>query len=250
MTIDHIVEAGYVIIEPLHDPLEQPDLAAGRQQRPARLRHPDHRPHRTLIVHRFGCYFAAGDTWHHFDLDELAATFGVGRGQASTPPHPQPRPHRPLRVRPARPHRPKLRIRTAIPPLSRRLAERHPRLPRRHLPLHRPIAIERGRTRRDPAPARAPGPPSTAAPPRLVSAPSSTRRPQPVLAASHEPRVVVDEPARARSRAVPQAAARPSRVVEQSGLLAVAAALTARILRLVAPLRPLTAAHPLLGEGL
>jgi hypothetical protein len=36
--------------------------------------------------------------------------------------------------------------------------------------------------------------------------------------------------------------ARPSRVVEESGLLAVAASLIARILRLVAPLRPLTAA--------
>jgi hypothetical protein len=80
-------------------------------------------PTAALIVHRFAWYFEAGHLSHHFQLEDLAATFGgnaakginapiirsldridrFGFGQLSTT-------------------EPKLLIRPAIPPLSRRTA--------------------------------------------------------------------------------------------------------------------------------
>ena len=126
MSIHHIVEAGYVVVEPIQDPLEQPTWLPAASNDLLAYATPIIGPLSTLIVHRMAWYFAAGDNWHQFELDELGRTFGVagvgvnsplirslgridrfGFGQLDA-------------------SRPKLRIRPMIPPLSRRLAERLP----------------------------------------------------------------------------------------------------------------------------
>jgi hypothetical protein len=126
VSIHHIVDTGYVVIEPLVDPLEQPTWLPAASDDLLAYATSILGPLSTMIVHRVGCYFAAGYDWHQFDLGELGQTFGVsgvgvnsplvrsfgridrfGFGQLDA-------------------NRPKLRIRPMIPPLSRRLAERLP----------------------------------------------------------------------------------------------------------------------------
>jgi hypothetical protein len=126
MTLDHMIDVGYVVIEPFHDPLQKPEwLPAGSNDLLAFIT-PIVGPTTTMIIHRFGCYFAAGFDWHQFELAELGATFGISaRGR-----------HSPLLRCFDRIDRfgfghldaatPKLQIRPAIPPISRRLAERIP----------------------------------------------------------------------------------------------------------------------------
>ena len=126
MSIHHIVEAGYVVIEPIRDPLEQPTWLPAVSNDLLAYATPIMGPLSTLIVHRMGCYFAAGYDWHQFELDELGRTFGVAGAE----------PNSPLIRSLGRidrfgfgqldAGRPKLRIRPMIPPLSRRLAERLP----------------------------------------------------------------------------------------------------------------------------
>lgn len=126
MSIDHIVDSGYVIIEPLHDPLQEPTWLPAASNDLLAYVTPILGPLCTLIVHRMGCYFEAGYDWHHFDLDDLGRTFGVGGTGPSSP----------LVRSLGRIDRfgfgkidkqlPKLRIRPMIPPLSRRFAERLP----------------------------------------------------------------------------------------------------------------------------
>ena len=126
MSLDHIVDAGYVVIEPLVDPLEQPTWMPAATNDLLAYATPILGPLTTLVIHRMATYFAAGDTWHHFALDELAGSFGVGGVRINSP----------LIRSFGRIDRfgfgqldrngPKLRIRTLIPPLSRRLAERLP----------------------------------------------------------------------------------------------------------------------------
>ena len=122
MNVDHIAEAGYVLIEPLHDTLEQPEWLQAASNDLLAYITPILGPTATLIVHRYAWYFAAGDEYHHIELDDLGATFGIsGRGVNS-----------PLLRSLQRIHRfgfgkiehtsPKLRIRTAIPPISRQMA--------------------------------------------------------------------------------------------------------------------------------
>ena len=128
MTIDHIVEADHVIIEPLNDPLEDPTWMRAGSNDLLAYATPIIGPTAALIVHRFGWYFEAGHRWHHFELDELAATFGVGHvGHGRNAPVTR------SLARIARfgfgqlsPVGPKLLIRPAIPPLSRRLARTIP----------------------------------------------------------------------------------------------------------------------------
>jgi len=126
VSIHQIVEAGYVVIEPLADPLERPTWLPAASNDLLAYATPIIGPLCTLIVHRMGCYFAAGYDWHQFDLGELGHTFGVSGSGANSP----------LVRSFARidrfgfgqldAQRPKLRIRPMIPPLSRRLAERLP----------------------------------------------------------------------------------------------------------------------------
>jgi hypothetical protein len=126
VSIHHIVEAGYVVIEPIHDPLEQPTWLPAASNDLLAYGTPIMGPLSTLIVHRMAWYFAAGDNWHQFELDELGRTFGVAGAGANSP----------LIRSLGRidrfgfgqldASRPKLRIRPMIPPLSRRLAERLP----------------------------------------------------------------------------------------------------------------------------
>ena len=79
-------------------------------------------PTATLIVHRYAWYFAAGDEYHHIELDDLAATFGIsGRGVNSPLLRSLQRIHRFGFGKIEQPS-PKLRIRTAIPPISRQMA--------------------------------------------------------------------------------------------------------------------------------
>ena len=126
MSIHHIVDTGYVVIEPLADPLEQPTWLPAASNDLLAYATPILGPLSTLIVHRMAWYFAAGDTWQQFDLAELGRTFGVSGIGANSP----------LIRSFSRidrfgfgqldASRPKLRIRPMIPPLPRRLAERLP----------------------------------------------------------------------------------------------------------------------------
>jgi hypothetical protein len=122
MSIEHIVDVGYVVIEPLRDPLQRPDWLPTASNDLLAFVTPILGPTATLIVHRFGCYFAAGYEWHQFDLGELAATFGVGGQHRNSA----------LLRSLQRIDRfgfgrlehdtPKFRIRTAIPPLAKSVA--------------------------------------------------------------------------------------------------------------------------------
>src|SRR5262245_4433164 len=133
----HLADAGYVIIEPLHDPLEQPDWLRSASNDLLAYITPILGPTATLIVHRYAWYFAVGDTWHHIELTDLGATFGVnGRGVNSTILRSLQRIHR-FGFGKIEPHAPKIRIRTAIPPLSRQLAQSLPG----HLADHCPYVI-------------------------------------------------------------------------------------------------------------
>ena len=126
MTIEHMADVGYVVVEPLHDPLQQPDWLPTASNDLLAFVTPIAGPTATLILHRFGCYFAAGYDWHHFDLDELGATFGVrGTGISSPLLRSFDRIHR-FGFGQIQPTTPKLKIRTAIAPLPRRFAERIP----------------------------------------------------------------------------------------------------------------------------
>src|SRR5829696_8478862 len=122
MNVDHILEAGYVIIEPLHDTLEQPEWLKAASNDLLAYITPILGPTSTLIVHRFAWYFAAGAEWHQIQLDELAATFGVSAGGINSPlVRSVQRIHR-FGLGRIEPTSPKLRIRTAIPPISRQMA--------------------------------------------------------------------------------------------------------------------------------
>ena len=119
MSIHHIVDTGYVVIEPLADPLEQPTWLPAASNDLLAYATPIIGPLSTLIVHRMAWYFAAGDNWQQFDLAELGQTFGVSGVGANSP----------LIRSFSRidrfgfgqldATRPKLRIRPMIPPLSR-----------------------------------------------------------------------------------------------------------------------------------
>ena len=127
MSITHIVEAGYLNIEPLTDPLEQPEWLQTASPDLLTYITPIAGPATTLMIHRFGYYLATGDTWINFELGDLAQTFGIGYNNGT---------NNPL-IRSIQridrfgfgrldPIKPLLRLRTAIPPISRRLAERIP----------------------------------------------------------------------------------------------------------------------------
>jgi len=126
MTIDHIVEAGHLVIEPLLDPLEQPWWMRTDSNDLLTYVTPYLGPSATLMVHRFATYFTAGDVWLDFELPDLAQTFGLGHTGINSP----------LMRTIGRIHRfgfgqiagsrTHLAIRTAIPPISRRHAERIP----------------------------------------------------------------------------------------------------------------------------
>lgn len=126
MSINHIVDTGYVVIEPLADPLEQPTWLPAASDDLLAYVTPILGPLTTLIIHRMATHFAAGEDWHQFELDELGRSFGVGGVGTSSP-----------LIRSfgridrfgfgqLDPNRPTLRIRPTIPPISRRLAERLP----------------------------------------------------------------------------------------------------------------------------
>jgi hypothetical protein len=126
VSINHIVDTGYVVIEPIRDPLEQPTWLPAASDDMLATGTPIIGPLATLIVHRIATYFIAGDDWHQFELDELGHTFAVSKTG----------PNSPLVGTLDRidrfgfgqldAQRPKLRIRPMIPPLSRRHAERLP----------------------------------------------------------------------------------------------------------------------------
>lgn len=128
MSLEAIADAGYVVIEPIHDPIEQPTWLQSDSNDLLTYLTPIVGPTATLIVHRAGSYFAAGDTWLRFDLLDLALTFGVSVTRSV---------NSPLMRALGRidlfgfgrldDQQPKLRVRTAIPPISRRHAERIPR---------------------------------------------------------------------------------------------------------------------------
>ena len=63
MSIHHIVDAGYVVIEPLVDPLEQPTWLPAASNDLLAYATPIIGPLSTLIVHRMAWYFASGDNW-------------------------------------------------------------------------------------------------------------------------------------------------------------------------------------------
>lgn len=127
MSSAHILEAGYLVMEPLIDPREQPDWLRADSADLLTFVVPILGPTATLIVHRAASYFAAGDTWVQFELTDLGQTFGLGHGTG---------PNSPLLRAIGRihrfgfghldPHRPTLKVRTAIPPISRQMAERIP----------------------------------------------------------------------------------------------------------------------------
>jgi hypothetical protein len=127
MTIEHIVDAGYVVIEPLHDQLEDRSWMRAGSNDLLAYATPILGPLSTLIVHRFGCYFEAGHLWHQFDLHELAATFGGNAHKGINAPiiRSLGRIDR-FGFGQLAPASPKLRIRQAIPPLSQRIARRIP----------------------------------------------------------------------------------------------------------------------------
>ena len=127
MSIAHIVEAGYIIIEPLTDPLEQPDWLHADSEDLLTFVTPFLGPTATLMVHRFGSYIAAGETWIQFELQDLAQTFGIGYSGGVNNPvlRTIERIHR-FGFGQLHPTAPKLHIRTMIPPISRRFAERIP----------------------------------------------------------------------------------------------------------------------------
>ena len=145
MTIEHIVDAGYVVIEPYVDQLEDPTWMRAGSNDLLAYATPILGPTATLIVHRFGCYFEAGHLWHHFDLRRARRHLRRQRRQG------------PLLLRIVKaigridrfgfgrlaPASPKLLIRQAIPPLSQRTARADPELPRRQLPLHHPVGVDR-----------------------------------------------------------------------------------------------------------
>jgi hypothetical protein len=85
VTIHHIVDTGYVVIEPLADPLEQPTWLPAASNDMLAYASPILGPLTTLIIHRMATYFAAGENWHHFDLDELGQTFGVSGVGVNSP---------------------------------------------------------------------------------------------------------------------------------------------------------------------
>jgi hypothetical protein len=79
------------------------------------------------MIHRFATYVAAGETWINFELADLGKPLGIGYNNGANNPL-----IRSLeridrfgfgRLELAKPL---LRLRTAIPPISRRLAERIP----------------------------------------------------------------------------------------------------------------------------
>jgi hypothetical protein len=126
MSLDHIVDSGYVIIEPLHDPLEDASWLDAASDDMLAYATPILGPLTTLLIYRMATYFAAGDTWHQFDLDQLACSFGVsGRGSNSPLVRTLGRIDR-FGFGQVDAHRPTVRIRTMIPPIPRRLAERMP----------------------------------------------------------------------------------------------------------------------------
>ena len=68
-----------------HDPLEQPTWLPAASNDLLAYATPIIGPLSTLIVHRMAWYFAAGDNWHQFDLDELGRTFGVAGVGVNSP---------------------------------------------------------------------------------------------------------------------------------------------------------------------
>jgi hypothetical protein len=125
MSTAHIVEAGYLILEPLIDPLEEPHWLRTDSDDFLTFATPIIGPSGVLIAHRAASYFAAGDTWVQFELGDLGASFGLSARNGGTLLRAIERIHRfgygqlDLRT-------PTLRVRTAIPPLPRRHAERIP----------------------------------------------------------------------------------------------------------------------------
>ena len=127
MSIHPLAEAGYLVIEPFVDTLEEPHWMRADGDDLLKFVTPILGPTATLIVHRAASYFAQGDTWLQFDILDLALTFGLG-SQLSR--------HAPLSRAIERIDRfgfgqldmrtPTLRVRTAIPPIPRRQAERIP----------------------------------------------------------------------------------------------------------------------------
>ncbi len=125
-TIAHIVEAGYLNVEPLIDPIAQPEWLRADSADLLTFATPILGPTATLMVHRFAVYFANGDTYINFLLDDLGATFGVGGiGDASPLLRAIDRIER-FGFGRIDTFRPLLRVRPSIPPLSRRLARRLP----------------------------------------------------------------------------------------------------------------------------
>ena len=124
MTIEHIVDAGHVVIEPLHDPLQQLHWLPAASNDLLAYITPILGPTATLIMHRYAHYFAAGHDHHQLGLDELGATFGI-RGRNNVLVRSLSRIDRFGFGRLA-PNTPTLRIRTAIPPLAQRVAQRIP----------------------------------------------------------------------------------------------------------------------------
>src|SRR4051812_43830822 len=61
VSIQHIVEAGYVVVEPIRDPLEQPTWLPAASNDLLAYATPIIGPLSTLIVHRMAWYFASGD---------------------------------------------------------------------------------------------------------------------------------------------------------------------------------------------
>jgi hypothetical protein len=126
VSLNHIVDSGYVIIQPLDDPLADASWLDAASDDLLAYATPILGPLTTLVIHRMATFFAAGDTWHQFELDELGRSFGVGGTGPSSP-----------LVRSfgridrfgfgtLDPRRPTLRIRPMIPPIARHLAARMP----------------------------------------------------------------------------------------------------------------------------
>lgn len=127
MSIHHIVEAGYINIEPLNDPLAQPEWLQADSQDLLTYITPIAGPATSLMIHRFATYIAAGETWINFELADLGKTFGIGYNNGANNPVIRSL-ERIDRFGFGRLEltKPLLRLRTAIPPISRRLAERIP----------------------------------------------------------------------------------------------------------------------------
>ena len=134
MNVNHIAEAGYVIIEPLHDQLEQPEWLQSASYDLLTYITPILGPTATLILHRYAWYFTAGDVWHQIELDDLGATFGVSARGVNSPILRSFQRIDRFGFGKIEPISPRVRIRTAIPPLSRQMARVIPAYLAEHCP--------------------------------------------------------------------------------------------------------------------